>query len=386
MCDNKLELSKLNLQEPEFFNLFQALIDFEEYTEYLREESAEFLYFYREYDLLLVEKFVGADKLNSLFGADYGNLLEDWNKLATPKGFILYDVHPRTWFIRGFTIHVKGGILGDFLTLKMAKTRSNVKSRIKGMKSKRYNNTQRELLKDLLMVEHNQETNHVNLELLEVRGKYKWTIISGRGQENSMCYNLLDREDINNSNRHVNLPYSQMTDVDTTTVVLTRNPQKLKENLIFTVNKMVDDEKVICGNLGRKNGENNMCKRKLTSDISEENLQELFCYFKDVYNSEKLTFGELQRIKFLRHNPELKFSEALARLLKNCVENKLYLVIMSVYVVSAVNNNTGLTSDSTLESIPQDIIDFSIKHTDEIVVELINYVNVLEKYGYKVTD
>ena len=386
MCDNKLELSKLNLQESEFFNLFQDLIALEEYTTPLREDSAEFLYFYKKYDNLLVEKFVGSDKLNSLFGADYGNLLEDWNKLATPKGFNLYGSRSRIWDVRVFYNRGNGGILGDFLKLKMAKTRSNAKSRIKGMKSKRYNNTQRELLKDLLMAELNQETNHVNLELLEVRGKYTCVISTGCIQQNSLVYNLLDREDINNSNIHVNLPYSQMTDVDTTTVVLTRNPQKLKENLIFTVNRMVEDKKGICGNLERNNVKNNMWKRKLTSDISDEDLQGLFCYFKDVYNSEKLTFGELQRIKFLIHNPALRFSKYLDSLLTNCVKNKLYLAVMSVYVIHSINNNTGLTSDSTLESIPQDIIDFSIKHVDEIVVELINYVNVLEKYGYKVTD
>ena len=395
VMETYLDIENMGYTPNEFSKDFNEVLKLSNRLNAFEKDSEAYLYMYSFFREAFENSLVSDFQLIEKHGENYKEVLKDWDNYATPKGISLYRksgfYFNRLGLFSENSSVSKGNRDIFSLFLKARPKRPLTKARnIQGLKSNKDTMAQRELIKELLMTEINQKTNHIDLKLFERFGRisFKFKVVSQ--YRNHLNVNLLDMSVHSDVKLEGKLPYAYyeyLSGVDPTKIVLTRNPKKLINNLLTYINNRSDLKKLGAYTIRKQLMEINSCVETLKLKVSDEELYELFTYCDSAYNSETLTKVELSILKSLGSNNKLNFTdEVLAINRYNTEDVTSYTNLMALYVISAVNNNTGLTSDSTLESIPQDIIDFSVKHVDEIVVELINYVNVLEKYGYAVTD
>ena len=362
----------------DFRSVFTAFNRINSYSK----DSEAYLYMYCFFSETSKESLVDNVQLIEQYGVNYKGVLAEWNNYATPKGLRLYRKSRYYSNKPNLVSKDKWSIFNLFL--KATPKRPLTKARnIQGLKSENETMAQRELIKELLMTEINQKTNHIDLHILEIESKMSFRFKIGADYHTCLNINLLDMSVHGDVNIYENLPYEETSGVDPTQIVLTRNPKKLINNLLTYMNTC-EDLKILSGYAIRKQIKRlNHFIEDLISEVSYEELSDLFTYCDSAYNSENITKEELAILKSLSGNSKLKFTKALREIQSSNDEYVVtYVTLMALNVFNDVNN----TSESPLDSMPQDIIDFSIKHVDVIVAELINYVNVLEKYGYIVTD
>ena len=379
MSENSgLDVRELNYSPEKFYVDFRNNITLDLEMKHYVIASEEYLYFYDFCKQYLTAQNLNNSKALNIFGKNHKSILADWYKYATPKGARLYKVSRLLDNTLPMT-HISGhSIFNAFVPIptdSLFWSENGVEVANLGF------------LKDLLLTEINQKTNHLDLQIIEFRRKFLFKLRIGKLNKSDLTANLLDMDSLSVAKVKGTLPYEDLAVLEPTKHVLTRNSKKLISNLLQAFENCQGKFRFDLFPVKQKQFALKVRLAEFQEQVFDADLEELFDYFKTLYNSGNYTPKELDLISSLSKKTSLLFTQKFQSLISEYHKYvRLHTTIMSLYVISAVNNNTGLTSDSTLDSIPQDIIDFSVKHIDEIVVELINYVNGLEKYGYIVTD